>query len=200
MHVLVIYAHPNPKSFNAAILEQIERGLREGNHAVTVVDLYNDNFNPILIVNEQHKRSQMRDDPDTVHYRELIQQAEHLIFIYPVWWYGTPAILKGFFDRVLASGFAFEYEGLAPKGLLRGKSAWAFYTVDSPWWYMRLWRRSAEWVTVGHATLKFCGLRPVKRFVFSGVKRSTERQREKWLDHVYRQVKYHIPRYGPMKR
>ena len=79
MHVLVIYAHPNPKSFNAAILEQIERGLREGNHAVTVVDLYNDNFNPILIVNEQHKRSQMRDDPDTAYYRELIQQAEHLI-------------------------------------------------------------------------------------------------------------------------
>ncbi|MHB1629613.1 MAG: NAD(P)H-dependent oxidoreductase [Bacilli bacterium] len=123
-------------------------------------------------------------------YRELVRRADHLIFVYPVWWYGVPAILKGFFDRVLASGFAFEYEGLVPKGLLRGKSAWVFYTIDSPGWYAALFRRSAEWVAVGGATLKFCGLRPVKRFVFAGVKQSTENRREKWLAHVYRQVRY----------
>ncbi|WP_067937069.1 NAD(P)H-dependent oxidoreductase [Alicyclobacillus kakegawensis] len=190
MNVLVIYAHPNPNSFNAAIREQIERGLREGGHSFTVVDLYKDNFNPVLVIHDQMRRSNMKDDPETAHYRELIRQADHLIFIYPVWWYGTPAILKGFFDRVLASGFAFTYDGLVPKGLLRGKSAWVFYTIDSPRWYARLVRRNAEWVAVGEATLRFCGLRPVKRFVFSGVKRSTERRRHKWLDRVYRQVRY----------
>jgi NAD(P)H dehydrogenase (quinone) len=190
MNVLVVYAHPNPKSFNAAILEQVERGLKDGGHTFTIVDLYKDRFNPVLVYNEHARRRDMKDDPETAHYRELIEWADHLIFIYPVWWYGTPAILKGFFDRVFASGFAYTYEGLVPKGLLRGKSAWVFYTIDSPWWYARFFRRSAEWIAVGVATLKFCGLRPVKRFMFAGVKRTTESRRRKWLQYVYRQVRY----------
>ncbi|QQE78849.1 NAD(P)H-dependent oxidoreductase [Alicyclobacillus sp. SO9] len=113
-------------------------------------------------------------DLETANYLDLIVWADHLIFIYPVWWYGAPAVLKGFFDRVLAAGFAYEYKGLPPKGLLRGKSAWVMYTIDSPWWYVKFWRSSAEWEAIGPATLKVCGLHPVKRFMFAGVKDSKE--------------------------
>jgi NAD(P)H dehydrogenase (quinone) len=184
MNVLVVYAHPNPQSFNAAILRQVERGLQEAGHTFTVVDLYKDNFNPVLVVNETFRRRDLKDHPETAHYRDLLRWADHLIFIYPLWWCGTPAILKGFFDRVLASGFAYTYEGIVPKGLLRGKSAWVFYTMDSPQWYARVFRRNAEWIAIRDATLKFCGVRPVRRFVFAGVKRSSERRREKWLNRV----------------
>ncbi|CAM3889824.1 NAD(P)H-dependent oxidoreductase [Alicyclobacillus pomorum] len=102
MNVLVVYAHPNPQSFNAAILRQVERGLQEAGHTFTVVDLYKDNFNPVLVVNETFRRRDLKDHPETAHYRDLLRWADHLIFIYPLWWCGTPAILKGFFDRVLA--------------------------------------------------------------------------------------------------
>lgn len=68
MNILVIYAHPNPNSFNAAILEQVKRGLKEREISYTVIDFYKDHFNPVLIVNDQlkkcsrHKRGQ-RDKP-----------------------------------------------------------------------------------------------------------------------------------------
>ncbi len=187
MNVLVVYAHPNPKSFNAAILLQVERGLHEGGHTFTVVHLYKDNFNPVLVAHATFRR---KDHPETAYYRELLQWADHLIFIYPVWWSGTPAILKGFFERVLSSGFAYTYEVVVPKGLLRGKSAWVFYTMDSPRWFVRVFRQNAEWIAIRDATLKFCGVRPVRRFVFAEVKRSAERRREQWLNRVYRQVRY----------
>ncbi|WAH39346.1 NAD(P)H-dependent oxidoreductase [Alicyclobacillus dauci] len=190
MNVLIIYAHPNPNSFNAAVLAQVERALRESRHDFTVIDLYKDNFNPVLVYNDDRFRRDLKDDPETTAYRELIRAADHLILIYPVWWYGTPAILKGFFDRVFASGFAFTYDGMIPKGLLKGKSAWVFYTIDSPRWYAAIFRLSADWIVVRDATLKFCGVKPVKRFMFANVKRSCTGRREKWLDTVYEKVRY----------
>lgn len=140
----MIYAHPNPKSLNTAVLDHVESGLKERGVPYKVVDLYKDNFNPVLVIHDERKRRDMMTDSETANYRELIGWADHLIFIYPVWWYGAPAILKGFFDRVLASGFAYEYEGLMPRGLLKGKSAWGIYTIVSPKWYVKVWRRRAE--------------------------------------------------------
>jgi NAD(P)H dehydrogenase (quinone) len=190
MNVLIVYAHPNPKSLNAAILKEVERGLQEAGHLYTVIDLYQDNFQPVLVYNDSIRRSDLKNDPETARYRELVRQADHLIFIYPVWWYGVPAILKGFFDRVLVSGFAYHYEGMVPKGLLNGKSAWVFYTIDSPGWYVRLVRRSVEWRVMRDAILAFCGIRKVKRFMFAGVKKSSQKRRQKWLASVYHQVRF----------
>lgn len=192
MNVLVIYAHPNPASFNAAVLEQVKRGLGDSHHSYTVIDLYQDNFDPVLTYGDKMTRHELKNDPETSSYREMVKQADHLILIYPVWWYGVPAILKGFFDRVLVAGFAYEFNGLAPKGLLGKKSAWAFYTIDSPAWYVRIFRRNVEWTVVRDATLKFCGIRPVKRFMFTGVKGSTEKRRRAWLEQVYRQTRTNL--------
>ena len=100
MNALIIYAHPNPKSFNHAILTEMQRGLKDGNTTYEVIDLYKDNFNPNLVFNEDIKRSDLMNDVEVKRYQELIKKADHLIFIYPIWWYGTPAILKGFLDRV----------------------------------------------------------------------------------------------------
>ncbi|AHV96348.1 NAD(P)H-dependent oxidoreductase [Paenibacillus sabinae] len=189
MNVLIIYAHPNPASFNHATLEKVKQGLKEKGHAFTVIDLYQEQFNPVLKFGETSKRRDLKNDPETERYRNLVKQADHFIFVYPVWWYGTPAILKGFFDRVFVSGFAYIYEGLMPKGLLAGKSAWVIYTIDSPSWFVRLLRGSTEWKVIKTSILKFCGIRSVKRMMFAGMKGSSIQRREKWLQNVYRQAR-----------
>lgn len=99
MNVLIIYAHPNPSSFNGAILEHVQKGLEETNHSVTLLDLYKEQFDPVLVFNEEKKRRDLLNEEETKRYRELVQKADILLFIYPIWWWGMPAILKGFIDQ-----------------------------------------------------------------------------------------------------
>ena len=181
MNVLIIYAHPNPSSFNAAILEHVQKGLQETNHFVTLLDLYKEQFNPVLIFNEDMRRRDLVYEEETEKYRRLIKEADFFIFIYPIWWWGMPAILKGFIDRVFVTGFAYKYEGALPKGLLIGKKAWVINTLDSPLWYVALLYRSADWVIMKKGILRFCGIRQIKRSVFQSVKTSKAIKREKWL-------------------
>ncbi|MDD5362541.1 MAG: NAD(P)H-dependent oxidoreductase [Ignavibacteria bacterium] len=188
MNVLIIYAHPDNGSFNHAILERIKNGLVSVRCNYEIIDLYKDNFNPVLVFNSKIKRSDAVNDDVILHYQNLVKKADHLIFIYPVWWYGLPAILKGFFDRVFVSGFAYTNKGGLPQGLLKGKSAWAVYTIDSPSWFVRFFRNSMEWFVIKNAILKYCGIRDVKRLMFAGVKRSKLKERERWLDFLYRKA------------
>lgn len=185
MNVLIIYAHPNPNSFNHAVLEKVKKGLHESDHDVTIIDLYKENFDPVLKFDDTFRRRDLKDDPRTERYRTLVKNADHFIFIYPVWWYGLPAILKGFLDRVFVAGFAYTYEGLLPKGLLAGKSAWVIYSIDSPNWFVRLVRRNTEWTVMKKAILQFCGIRSVKRMMMAGMKGISLKKREKWLEFVY---------------
>ncbi|QOX65685.1 NAD(P)H-dependent oxidoreductase [Anoxybacterium hadale] len=185
MNALIIYSHPNTKSFNHAILNQVKQGLKDGGHTFEVIDLYVDNFNPVLVYNEGIKRSELMNDVETAHYRELIKQADELIFIYPIWWYGMPAILKGFIDRVFVSGFAYTSDGKSPKGLLSNKSAWVIYTIDSPAWFVKLFRKNIEWKTMKDAILNYCGIKHVEKSMLAGVKKSDLNRRQKWLELIY---------------
>ncbi|TWK27661.1 FMN-dependent NADH-azoreductase [Bacillus paralicheniformis] len=124
MQTAVIYAHPNPNSFNGAILNQVIKALEDGKHSYDVIDLYRDRFDPVLLFDEKKRRSDMKRDPETAEYRRIVKNADHLIFIYPLWWGGMPAIMKGFIDRVFAAGEAYTYQGKLPKGLLKAPTAW----------------------------------------------------------------------------
>ncbi|TAI52161.1 NAD(P)H-dependent oxidoreductase [Bacillus paralicheniformis] len=181
MQTAVLYAHPNPNSFNGAILNQVIKALED-------IDLYKDRFDPVLLFDEKKRRSDMKRDPETAEYRRSVKNADHLIFIYPLWWGGMPAMMKGFIDRVFAAGEAYTYQGKLPKGLLKARTATVYYTADAPSWYLRFWRRDADWVTVKDVMLKFCGVRRVKRLLFAGVKDSSEEKRTQWLDRVYRSI------------
>ncbi|AIW84281.1 NAD(P)H dehydrogenase (Quinone) [Bacillus mycoides] len=182
MNVLIIYAHPNPSSFNGAILEHVQKGLEETNHSVTLLDLYKEQFDPVLVFNGEKKRRDLLNEEETKRYRELVQKADILLFIYPIWWWSMPAILKGFIDRIFIAGFAYKYEGSLPKGLFKGKKAWVINTLDSPLWYVvALLYRSADWIMMKRGVLRFCGIRDIKRSVFQSVKTSKLEKREKWL-------------------
>ncbi len=130
----------------------------------------------------------MKNDPETAEYRKIIKNADHLIFIYPLWRGGMPALLKGFIDRVFAAGEAYTYEGSLPKGLLKARTASVYYTADAPGWYLKFWRRNADWVTVKDVILKFCGVRQVRRMLFPSVKYNSEAKRKRWLDRVYQSI------------
>lgn len=109
MRVLVIYCHPNPESFNAAIRDTVLEALRESGHEARLIDLYGRGFNPVMsmadlqVYNEEGKNlDPFRDQADDLLW------AEAVIFIYPTWWFNVPAMLKGWLERVLVPGFAFE--------------------------------------------------------------------------------------------
>ncbi|PFS11076.1 NADPH dehydrogenase [Bacillus cereus] len=181
MNVLIIYVHPSPSSFNAAILKHVQKGIGETNHSVTLLDLYKEQFDPVLVFNEEKKRRDLLYEEETKRYRDLVKAADTLLFIYPIWWWGMPAILKGFIDRIFVAGFAYKYEGALPKGLLKGKKAWVINTLDSPLWYVALLYRSTDWIMMKRGVLRFCGIRDIKRSVFQSLKTSKLEKWEKWL-------------------
>lgn len=185
MNVLIIYSHPNHDSLNFAILEKVKKGLLEVNHTLKVIDLYEEEFQSSLIFNKQKRRRDLLKDDETANYRDAIKEADHIIFVYPIWWSLPPAILKGFIDRVFVSGFAFTYyKGVIPRGLLKDKSAWVIYTADTPGILLSLLERSAEWKYMKRL-LKMFGFSKVRRFRMAGVRFKSEHAINKWLDRLY---------------
>jgi NAD(P)H dehydrogenase (quinone) len=122
MKVLVVYAHPNPKSFNHAILESFTEGLKEGGHTPEVVDLYGISFNPCLGLEDFAQFSGGQMPKDVLEQQKKVAQADALAFICPVWNWSYPAILKGWIDRVFSFGFAYKIGQTGePEGLLKHK-------------------------------------------------------------------------------
>jgi putative NADPH-quinone reductase len=109
MNVLVVYCHPCEDSFNAAVLRVTLEALAEGGHQVRVCDLYRDGFDPVMRLPEWRTYHDPAQNLEPVSAQvEQLKWAEAVIFIYPTWWYGVPAMLKGWLERVLVPGFAFE--------------------------------------------------------------------------------------------
>lgn len=84
MNILILYAHPNPSSFNASILEHVQKGLQGTNHSATLLDLYKEAFNPVLTFNEDKRRRDLVYEEETEKYRKLVKEADSFIFIYPI--------------------------------------------------------------------------------------------------------------------
>jgi putative NADPH-quinone reductase len=111
MRVLVIFAHPDPDSFNAALHREILSVLTASKHEVDDLDLYAEGFDPVLSVEERRSYFDPAKNRDRVKgYAERIENAEALVFCFPTWCLGPPAILKGFFDRVMVPGVSFKVE------------------------------------------------------------------------------------------
>ena len=124
MKVLIVYAHPNPESFNGAILKAFTSGLEEAGHTFETVDLYATGFDPRLSSEEivaQFTGGQLPQD--VVEQQEKVAQADILAFIYPVWWWRGPAILEGWADRVLTPGCAYQFTEQGMEGLMGDKKA-----------------------------------------------------------------------------
>lgn len=178
--ILVILGHPSSHSFCGALAERYVQAARNAGHQVRELRLGALDFDPIL--REGYQQVQPLEI-DLLKAQADITWAEHLVLIYPIWWGAIPALLKGFFDRVLLPGFAFKYRpGKAfPEKLLRGRSADLLVTMDTPPWYYRWVYRMPGLHQVRKTTLAFCGITPRHTLTFGPVLGSTAGQRETWL-------------------
>ena len=121
MRALVVYSHPNPESFVAAALERTVAGLEAGGHEVRVTDLYADGFEPALSAEERRTHKEPGVAPELQSYADDLAWAEALVLVYPTWWSGLPAMLKGWIDRVWVAGVAWKMDegDRTPTPLLR---------------------------------------------------------------------------------
>lgn len=136
MRFLVIYAHPIAGSFQSALHRSVVDTLTAAGHDVDDCDLYSENFQPVLSAGE--RRAYHSPAPDTVAVAgeiERLRRAEGLVFVFPTWWFGMPAILKGYIDRVWVPGVAFELKNGRTLPLLHNIRRFAVITTyGSPWW------------------------------------------------------------------
>lgn len=180
----MILAYPNQNGLCYAAFESMKKGFEKAGHTVIATDLYKDNFNPVLFFDEENKRRNIQYDPSTEEYRNSILWADHLVFVYPIWWSGMPAILKGFIDRVFATGFAYHFKGILPVGHLKPKTAWIVNTHDSPQIFATLFQQDYGRVLKKQILQLMCGIKKVKHITLPFVKSTTLEKREKWLTHL----------------
>ena len=145
MRVLYIYCHPLPESFHGALRARALSGLKAAGHEVDLLDLYEEGFNPVLTAAERRRYHDTGVNQQGLedHVRRL-HQAEALVLQFPVWIFGFPALLKGYFDRVFMPGVAFDIsdpENVKPMlGHLKriagittyGRPRWLAFMVGDP--------------------------------------------------------------------
>ncbi|HTN17309.1 MAG TPA: NAD(P)H-dependent oxidoreductase [Chitinophagaceae bacterium] len=178
--VLVINGHPDPASYNYALADAYTRGLATSGAAIARINIAELQFNPNL---QFGYRQRTELEPDLLAALEKIKEADHLVWVFPMWWYGYPAMMKGFIDRTFLPGITFQpVEGKPfPKKLLKGKTARIIVTADTPRWYDWLFMKGPTLNQFKKGTLEFCGVSPVKVTYIAVVKDSSPDFRQQWI-------------------
>jgi len=142
MNALVVYCHPVEGSFCSAMRDAVVRGLQTGGHTVNVIDLAERQFNPVMSTAEWNMYQQGNGDVPVGLERDVafVKAAEIIVFVYPTWWGGLPAQLKGWLERVMLPGtaFVFNTNNKIRPGLKNIRSIHIASTFGSPWLYVRL--------------------------------------------------------------
>ncbi len=197
MRIVLILGHPDKKSFNHAIAQTVVKALRNSGHDVFFHDLYAEKFPPILPYPELPKEAHL-PSIISVHAEEIVA-ADGIVVIHPNWWGQPPAVMKGWIDRVIRPGVAYEFEegdsgeGM-PRGLLRAKAAIVFTTSNT--------RRERENAVFGdpletiwkNCVFGLCGIDNFYRRNFEVIVTSTPAQRQQWLEEVRDITNKYFPR------
>lgn len=141
MQIVVVLAHPNEDSFNHALAARACSTLRAGGHHVDLLDLYGLGFRAAMSAAERtaYHGDQPIIDPMVAEHARLVKQADALVFVYPTWWSGLPAILKGWIERVMVPdvAFAFNDKGQVRPALHNVRHLVGISTYGSPRAYVR---------------------------------------------------------------
>ncbi len=197
MKVSVILGHPDPGSFNHAIAATVVDTLRRNGHDVRFHDLYQEHFDAPLPAEEIPSGAALPPHIER-HCRE-IAEADAIIIVHPNWWGQPPAVLKGWIDRVIRPGVAYEFlegdsgEGV-PHGLLKAHKAIVFDTSNTqPEREEQVFGDPLETIWK-NCVFGLCGVREFHRRTFSVVVTSSEAQRRAWLGEVRRTVEERLSR------
>ncbi|GIM45425.1 NAD(P)H dehydrogenase [Collibacillus ludicampi] len=202
MNALIVYAHPEPKSFNGALKDLAVRFLTEQGHQVQVSDLYAMNFKAVAdredfveLSNPEFFKYQLEQihasqnglfSPDIAAEMEKLRWADFVLFQFPLWWFSVPAILKGWIDRVFAMGFVYGGGMWYDKGGLKGKKAMLSLTTGGP---AHIYSKDGIngdidqiLFPIHHGMLFFSGMEVLPPFIAWSVASASDEQRERYLE------------------
>jgi NAD(P)H dehydrogenase (quinone) len=187
MRYTLVLGHPAPGSFNHAIAAVATETLRGRGHEVHVHDLYAEGFDPVMTAAEIAKDAVLPAGIEA--YCREVETVDGIVIVHPNWWSAPPAILRGWVDRVLRPGRAYQFVadgqgGAKPVGLLRAQAALVLNTANMPQEKEEALYGDplhVHWLKVVFGT---CGIKRVLRRIFSPVVISTPKQRSEWLDEV----------------
>ncbi|MBA4395782.1 MAG: NAD(P)H dehydrogenase [Syntrophus sp. (in: bacteria)] len=189
MKLLIVYSHPNPKSFCHAILETVTNTLTEKKQAFVVRDLYDLGFDPVLKASDFEALQSGNIPADIKTEQEHIAAADTMIVIHPVWWTGLPAMIKGYFDRVFSYGFAYSADASGIIKLLTGKKTIVFNTQGTPEKiYEQAGMFDALKKTSDTGIYGFCGIEVVSHHFFGAVPYVKDATRKDYLSAVQKAI------------
>ncbi|MCU1361149.1 MAG: putative oxidoreductase [Ilumatobacteraceae bacterium] len=186
MRAVLIVAHPDPGSYTHAIATRVAEGLIAAGHQVIVHDLYTEGFAAAMSADERHAYhgDQPVLDPLVAEHIADITAAHTLIYVYPTWWSGLPAILKGWFERVMVPGvgFVFDAKGKVRPGLTNVRRLVGISTYGSRWAYVKAINDNGR-RTIMRAMRLSTGIRTRSRWLaLYGMDSSTAADRQSFLD------------------
>ena len=197
MNILIILGHPDTKSFNHAIAEICDEQLKQNGHQVVFHDLYKENFDPIIETAEIPKHSEI-DDVIQQHCNDLVK-SDGIVIIHPNWWGQPPAIMKGWIDRVIRPGVAYEFaegdngEG-TPIGLLKAQVGLVFNTSNtSEYRENNIFKDPLETIWK-NCIFDFCGVKKFERKMFRIIVTSDLKQRQAWLNETKELIDKYFPK------
>ncbi len=181
--ILIINGHPDSESYNKALFDAYSKGAVDAGHDVKTIEIRDLKFNPNLAFGYR-KRTEL--EPDLLDAQSKLKWADHIVWVYPVWWGSVPAIMKGFIDRVLLPGFAFKKKegSLFWDKFFTGKTSRLICTMDQPGWYYKLNYGSPSHKAMKKLTMNFIGVKTVKITTIGPVRLSKEEFRKNWLKKV----------------
>lgn len=195
MRLLVIFSHPSSESFGAALFQMACRTLRAAGHELRCHDLYREGFNPVLPEEEWKiylSQTQSIIDKHPDHVEDLLW-AEGLVIIYPTWYYGAPAMLKGWLERVWLPGVTFEISDgkqRRPKPKMNHIRLFVGITTSgSPWWWIKLIRDPGRSLWTRGLRILFNRRCRVKWLQLYNMNHTTEADRSAFLAKVERRLK-----------
>lgn len=179
--ILVILGHPRSDSFCGQLANSYAEAAGNAGAQVRRLNIGELSFDALGVRGEGHTPP---PEPDVQMAQELIRWAEHLVFVYPIWWGTVPALMKGFLERTFANGFAIDFPDKPPywTPLLKGRSGRLITTMNAPPLFFRWMLRAPGHNVMKRAILGMCGIKPVRITSFGPVKLSTTEQRQGWLE------------------
>jgi NAD(P)H dehydrogenase (quinone) len=188
----LVYCHPDPESFTASVRDRVVAALQAGGHEVRVSDLYADAFQPAMSLQERlDNRQATEPTPEIAAYCDHLRWCDTLVFVYPTWWSGQPAMLKGWFDRVLLRGVAWDL--VQGSGLLRPRLTnvrrLISVTSHGSGWFVNMVEGAAGRRIVGRAVRVLCHRRARTTWLaMYNMDRSRADDRTEFLDRVERRL------------
>jgi NAD(P)H dehydrogenase (quinone) len=185
MKNLIVYAHLNTGSLNHFFKQIITENLEESGQEVIVRDLNAINFNPVLSLADMKGQRVGEIAGEVKIEQDFIAWADRIVFIYPIWWTGMPAIMKGYIDRVFSYGFAYRYDQGIQKGLLTGKKAIIINSHGkSNAEYESIGMDKALALTSDIGIFNYCGLDVQKHFYFDKADRASDENVSGWSNQI----------------